>query len=1119
MGERVQAQGAPDLPTGTVTFLLTDIVGSTTLWDEAPAAMRDAMERHDGLVDDAVAVHRGQVIRPRGEGDSRFAVFTRASDAVSTAVDLQVALLAVDWPTPEPLRVRTAIHTGEADPRADDYYGTSVNRCARLRGLAAPGQVLVSEVTASLVRVERLPSVTFRDLGTHHLRGLAAPERVFQLCHPDLPDDFPPPASEDEGLELPAGRQVPLALPLQPPDGIPFVGRADELGRLWRSWHLVQEGRAQVVLVNGEPGMGKTRLAAEFAVRVHDEGATVLVGRCDREALRSYQPFAEALGSYLRWWSASGPPATASHLPAELAWLVPELAPRLPAPPTSLLDDPETDRVRLFEAVVSVLGELGRESPVLLVLDDLHWADHSTVLLLRHLLRRSDAAPLMVLGTSRSGDEGRDLSDAIADFGREERVRRVSLGGLGETEVGALLRASVPRGVLTGTPGEVQDLRDVTGGNPFFIKHVVHQLAEQDPGPAPVALRAVAPEGVRDLVAQRLAGLSSQAAALLPLAAVIGQEFDLGLLARTSDHSEDEALDLLEEAAAAFLVEEHQEVVDRFLFSHALVRNVIYRTLSASRRARLHRHVGELLEASAPPGGPAVRELAHHFLEAAPTGGTDKAVRYAMAAADSAMASLAFEDAAELCSRALDLLARQSSPDGDLPPAIEIDLIMCRGLAERRAGRSTGRTALLHAFDLAMGIGDLSRAAAAVLALNRGFFARIGRPDRALVKALEQVIAAQPPGDSPVQADLLATLASELVWAPDGERRFALSDQALAMARRIGDRGALARALLLRNMTISAPDTLDERAAECAELLELAEDLEDPVLRFHAAFQRSGTAVEAGDIDGADAMVDVASRLAEHLRQPDLLWQAGFMETSQLIMAGALEDAEQRALDTFERGRCAQQEGEAMIFFTEQMLEIRRWQGRLPEMVESIRGLAGVDGMDFGYSLVRYLFDAGEEDAALARYREVVERVRLPVRRDLLAATTLVNLAYLAAKVGDAERIDGIRDLLTPFADVFASTTVAKPVGAHFLGMLAAASGDVPGAEALFRSAVAAHDRARAPLFLAETRLEWATLLARVGGRRADVDHLVDAARRVAEVHGAGLLQRRTAALLDAIGR
>jgi len=482
------------------------------------------------------------------------------------------------------------------------------------------------------------------------------------------------------------------------------------------------------------------------------------------------------------------------------------------------------------------------------------------------------------------------------------------------------------------------------------------------------------------------------------------------------------------------------------------------------------------------------------------------------------MASLAFEDAAELCRRALGLLADLSSP-GEPHPAIEVDLLMCLGLAERRAGRRTGRTALLQAFGLAMALGDLSRAAAAVLALNRGFFARIGRPDRKLINALEQVIAAQPPGDSRVQADLLATLASELVWAPDGERRFALSDRALAMARRLGDREALARALLLRNMTISAPDTLDERATQCAELLELAVDLEDPVLWFQAAFQRSGTAVEAGDIDGADEMVDVASILAGDLRQPSLLWQAGFMETSQRILAGALEDAERSALETLERGRCAQQEGEAMIFFTEEMLEIRRWQGRLPEMVESIRGLAGVEGVDFGYSLVRYLFDAGEEDAAVARYREVVERVQLPVRRDLLAGTTLVNLAYLAAKVGDAERMDRLRELLTPFSKVFASTTVAKPVGAHFLGMLAAASGDVADAEALFRSAVAAHDRAHAPLFLAETRLEWASLLVDVDGRRADVDQLIDAARSVAEVHGAGLLERRAAALLDAIGR
>src|SRR5918912_3514561 len=178
-----------DLPTGTVTFLFTDIAGSTALWEQQPAAMRHALVRHDALVDQLVAAHQGQVVRPRGEGDSRFAVFARATDAVAAAAALQQALAAEPWPTPTPLRVRMALHTGEADLRAGDYYGTVVNRCARLRAVAYGGQTLLSQATYDLVREHPLPGIELRDLGEHRLTDLQQPEHIFQIVIAGLPSD------------------------------------------------------------------------------------------------------------------------------------------------------------------------------------------------------------------------------------------------------------------------------------------------------------------------------------------------------------------------------------------------------------------------------------------------------------------------------------------------------------------------------------------------------------------------------------------------------------------------------------------------------------------------------------------------------------------------------------------------------------------------------------------------------------------------------------------------------------------------------------------------------------------------------------------------------------------
>src|SRR5437016_3727676 len=182
----------PNLPTGTVTFLFTDIEGSTKLWEQYPEEARAALVCHDAIIEEMVGAHEGAVVRPRGEGDSRFAVFARATDAVQAAAALQRSLYAESWPTPTPLKVRIAVHTGEADLREGDYYGSAVNRCARLRSAANGGQALLSYATYNLVRDARPADIEFRDLGEHRLKDLERPEHVFQIVIADLPSDFPP---------------------------------------------------------------------------------------------------------------------------------------------------------------------------------------------------------------------------------------------------------------------------------------------------------------------------------------------------------------------------------------------------------------------------------------------------------------------------------------------------------------------------------------------------------------------------------------------------------------------------------------------------------------------------------------------------------------------------------------------------------------------------------------------------------------------------------------------------------------------------------------------------------------------------------------------------------------
>jgi tetratricopeptide (TPR) repeat protein len=254
-------------------------------------------------------------------------------------------------------------------------------------------------------------------------------------------------------------------------------------------------------------------------------------------------------------------------------------------------------------------------------------------------------------------------------------------------------------------------------------------------------------------------------------------------------------------------------------------------------------------------------------------------------------------------------------------------------------------------------------------------------------------------------------------------------------------------------------------------------------------------------------MVEVATRVADKLRQPRLLWRARLMQTAQAVFRGALDDADFYAEEAFELGRKAGQGSEAFLFHAEQQLEIRRWQGRLDEHIGQLQPFAGQPGIDFGYAITRYLYDAGSTHDALRIYREIVARPFLPLRRDMLVAPSLYNLAFLAGRQGDGKTAEGLYDALLPLADTFANTTTAKPVGWHYLGVLAATMGKFDAAESALRNAIRIHDLVGAPLFRAESEIELARLLLDAG-RASDAEPLVASARAAAARRGAGLLTR-----------
>ncbi|ASW90010.1 regulator [Mycobacterium marseillense] len=635
------AQHVPSV-TRAVTFLLTDIEGSTAAWEADAEAMAVALARHDELIEQVVTSRGGRLIKTRGEGDATFSVFERPSAAASAAVELQDAIAHEPWALREPMRIRVALHTGEVELRDGDYFGRAVNRVARLRSLAEGGQILCSGATAELVIDSLADDVVLTDLGMRQLRNLARPEHVFEL-RLETGEQRPEPPATETPMERPA-----LPAVLVGPG--PFVGRGRELEGLLAAWQSALMGGVRTVLIAGEPGVGKTRLAGEWSQRAYEQGAVVLYGRCDEDLGAPYQPFAEALRSLVPCMGADrlrglrGVEALLPLVPG-LTDVVPDLAPPAHA-------DPDTERYALFDAVVALLEIASASAPVLLILDDLHWAAKPTLLLLRHLLRFGEHARVQIVGTYRSTDLDRShpLAAMLADLHRDGTAHRLSLGGLDEDDVTTYVAEA-------GYDDEelAHALASVTGGNPFFLIEALRHVDES----GGVWDQSTLPQGVREAVSRRLSRLPVETNKALATAAVVGSRFAVDLVEQVTG---DDLVDAFDEARRAGIVIE--EPGGNYRFNHAIVRQSLLAELASVRRMRLHQRIATTLETLPGADDELLDELAHHYFECAWAGNAAKAVKYCRRAADRAMSRLAYEGAADLYHRALHALEEL---DDELP--------------------------------------------------------------------------------------------------------------------------------------------------------------------------------------------------------------------------------------------------------------------------------------------------------------------------------------------------------------------------------------------------------------------------------------------------------------------
>ncbi|MDQ1514894.1 MAG: hypothetical protein QOE80_724, partial [Actinomycetota bacterium] len=1054
--------GAVGAGRSTAIVLFTDLVGSTELRSRVGEdAAEELRHHHDALMAGAVEASRGHLVKNLGDGV--MATFVGASDAVGAAVAIQQAIGRHNRTSVAALGVRIGISAGDVVFEGDDCFGTPVIEAARLCGAAAGGQILASEMVRWLARSG---VGTFTPIGSLELKGLPEAVPAVQVDWEPLPQSSVP----LPGFLTDIGRI--------------FVGRDDELERVGQLWKEATAGELRVVLLAGEPGVGKTRLAAELAGRVHDEGAMVLAGGCDEDLGVPYQPFVEALRHFV-----DHAPALAGRLGrygGELARLLPELSERVAGLPAPLRSDPETERYRLFDAVAAWLVAVSVEEPVLVVLDDLQWAAKPTLLLLRHVVR-AGGGRILVLCTYRDSELTHDhpLVELVADLRRQGAVERLSLSGLDDAGVRALVEQASGRALDEAGLALALAVYEETEGNPFFVREVLRHLAEtggveQRQGGWTIRLpvdQLGIPEGVRDVVGRRLSRLSGDTNHALRIAAVVGAEFELGVVQAAGDLGEETLLGAMEEAAGARLVTEVSAT--RCRFAHALVRATLYESLTAARKVTLHRKTAEAIETIHEGAlDDYVPALAHHWAKAsAPVTDTAKAVDYARRAGDRVLAQLAHDEAANYYASGLDLLDAGAADPAD-PRRLE--LLIGRGEAQRRAADPGYRQTLLDAAHLAAQLGDAPALARAALANNRGHIYNAAfEVDAARVEVLEAAIAAVGADDLPVRARLLANLGLELAWEPDPRRRLTLSGEALRIARSLGDPETLAHVLLARDYTITAPDNATERLTATTDMLSVAERLGDPVLASRALILRFKAAMELADVAEAERCQARNQALVAGLGQPALTWAAMLHHAALRVLHGDA-DAEAAIIAAHEFGVSAGW-SDIAFFSGGQRLSLYLDEGRLGELegwVGQVAQHTQNPMVNAIYALI--LAETDQMEAAACVFDDLAAAGFAQPTNNVAWLRFTAECAWLCARLGRDDCVPRLRSRLEPYADQLVVISLGGGITgsvAFYLGLLSTTSGDWQEAEAYFAAAAATHERIGAPTWLARTRLEWARML------------------------------------------
>lgn len=822
----------------------------------------------------------------------------------------------------------------------------------------------------------------------------------------------------------------------------PLVGRRAELAT------LTSAQSKRLAIVRGEAGIGKTRLVAELAATLAAGGASVLAGRCDEEPLSSFQPFREA-------FRATGAEqlehALRSLAPADRA----ELGRLDPSLGGGRVLSGDGDRFQLYEAVADLLGALADSSPVVLVIEDLHWADRSTHRLLAHLVNHPACRGLFIVATTRP--DGTSVSDEL--LRHPERVEQLQLQALTAWEVGALLQGDTPEDVA-------RAVHQASGGNPLYAREILRHVGES--GALSLTRVLAVPRELETIILKRAERLGPETARTLTAAAVLGQSFAVELLSVACEQAPAKVIDALEPAVTAGLLLESGG--DTFTFGHAVVRNALDRSMLDARRARLHARAAAHLERTRPGH---LAEAADHLREAGTLAAPQDLVRVLTGAAEQAFRGVAYDEAVELFVHALDAGGRAGLPQSELAR-----LQLRCGIAREAAGDPDGKEAIRTAALAASDAGEPELFAHGALAFARMPLVVTGA-DPATVDLLEKTLAQLGDAEVPARARVASRLAYELFWEP-GDKRERLAKESLDLARRIGDPATLAAVLADRRYDAGWTD-LEQWLTESREILRLATVAADRELTWQGGYCCVNSLVLLGRFEEAKSELAMLTESAEELRRPRMQWWTTVAAASLRIAQGDFAEGERLSTEACQLGERTN-DPDATPILLEQFYTLCLLQGRLDDVVDAVGAyaeqtpLSRIAHIAHGHALAH----CGREAEATQKLASFAEHgfTDLPININWYANAAL--LGETAHLLGDARASRALIPLLTPqqalTIDVGASSTFMGPMS-RYLGLVLATAGQLDAAVDALRDAVDRAHASRTPPWTALARNDLARIL------------------------------------------